>query len=119
MRRPSGPLKQRNTPMAEPAIDPLSRFRPKPAPDPFGAVGRIPVQVQIVLGETTMAVADLVALGRGAVVALDRRIGEPVDIVVNGRVVARGDLRILEGEGERFGVAVTEIVGRDGADAPT
>ncbi len=112
--------------MPDPSPDALSRFRAKSGPDApaktnlnasLGAIGRIPVRVEIALGSTTMAVADLMALGRGAVVALDRRIGEPVDIVVNGRVVARGDLRILEGEEERFGVAVTEIVERDGADA--
>ena len=53
---------------------------------------RIPVTVQIVLGTATMPVANLAKLGRGAVVPLDRRVGEPVDVVVNGKVVARGEV---------------------------
>lgn len=83
----------------------------------FETIGRIPILVQIVLGGTTMAVADLMALRRGAIVPLDRRVGEPVDIVANGRVVARGELQILDDRDERFAISVTEIVGGDGTAA--
>lgn len=75
------------------------------------AVMTIPVVVQVVLGSTTMPVADLMKLSRGAIVALDHRVGEPVDVVVNGRVVARGELVVLDDDNSRFGVTLTEIVG--------
>ena len=72
---------------------------------------RIPVVVQVVLGSASMAVANLLKIGRGAVIPLDRRIGEPVDITVNGRVVARGEVVVVEDDNSRFGVSLTEIVG--------
>ena len=70
----------------------------------------IPVEVQIVLGSSEMPVADLLALQKGSTVALDRRIGEPVDVVVNGRRIARGEITVLESDHSRFGVRLTEIV---------
>jgi flagellar motor switch protein FliN/FliY len=70
----------------------------------------IPVEVQIVLGSAEMPVSDLMALQKGSTVALDRRIGEPVDIVVNGRKIARGEITVLENDPSRFGVRLTEIV---------
>lgn len=72
---------------------------------------RIPVQLQVVLGSATMPVANLMKLGRGQVVALDHRVGEPVDIVVNGRVIARGEVVVVDDDSSRFGVSLTEIVG--------
>lgn len=75
------------------------------------AVLRIPVTVQVVLGAATMPVANLMKLGRGAVVPLDHRVGEPVDVVVNGRTVARGEVVVVEEDNSRFGVSLTEIVG--------
>ena len=77
-------------------------------------VMRIPVTVQIVLGSATMPVANLVKLGRGAVVPLDRRVGEPVDVVVNGRVVARGEVVVLDEDSTRFGISLTEVIGTPG-----
>lgn len=71
---------------------------------------RIPVSVQIVLGSATMPVSGLAKLGRGAVIPLDRRVGEPVDVVVNGRVVARGDVVVMEEGSSRFGISLTEVV---------
>ena len=75
------------------------------------AVMRIPVNIQVVLGSATMQVANLMKLRRGAVVQLDHRVGEPVDVVVNGRIVARGEVVIVEDDNSRFGVSLTEIVG--------
>ncbi len=72
----------------------------------------IPVDVQVVLGGTTMPVANLMKLGRGAVITLDKQIGDPVDIVVNGRVIARGEVIVLEDDSSRFGVSLTEIIGK-------
>ncbi len=78
------------------------------------AILRIPVSIQVVLGTATMQVANLMKLRRGAVVPLDHRVGEPVDVVVNGRVVARGEVVIVEDDNSRFGVSLTEIVGTQG-----
>lgn len=72
---------------------------------------RIPVVLQVVLGQATMPVSNLMKLGRGQVVALDHRVGEPVDIVVNGRVIARGEVVVVDDDSSRFGVSLTEIVG--------
>lgn len=70
----------------------------------------IPVDVQIVLGSTEMPVSELMALQKGSTVALNRRIGEPVDVVVNGRRIARGEITVLDSDPSRFGIRLTEIV---------
>jgi flagellar motor switch protein FliN/FliY len=69
----------------------------------------IPVEVQIVLGSTEMPVSELMALQKGSTVALNRRIGEPVDVVVNGRRVARGEIIVLDNDPSRFGIRLTEV----------
>jgi flagellar motor switch protein FliN/FliY len=74
------------------------------------AVFDIPVQVMAVLGKTTLQVNQLLKLGRGAVVELDRKVGEAVDIYVNNRLVARGEVVIVD---ERLGVTMTEIIKTD------
>jgi flagellar motor switch protein FliN len=75
-----------------------------------GIIMTIPVDVQIVLGTAEMQVSELMALRKGATVALDRRIGEPVDVVVNGRKVARGEITVLDSDPTRFGIRLTEII---------
>ena len=75
------------------------------------AILRIPVTVQAILGTAVMPVANLMKLNRGAIVPLDHRIGEVVDVVVNGRVVARGEVVVLEEDNSRFGISLTEIAG--------
>lgn len=82
----------------------------------LGSVMRIPVQMQVVLGSATMPVASLMKLGRGAIVPLDHRVGEPVEVVVNGRVIARGEVVVVEDDNSRFGVSLTELVSPAGAD---
>ena len=77
---------------------------------PSGIIMSIPVDVQVVLGRSEMAVADLMALQKGATVALDRRIGEPIDVMVNGRKIARGEIIVMEDDPSRFGVRLTEIM---------
>jgi flagellar motor switch protein FliN len=72
---------------------------------------RIPVSVQVVLGSAMMPVANLLKLGRGAVIPLDHRVGELVDIIVNGRVIARGEIVVVEDDNSRLGVSLTEIAG--------
>jgi flagellar motor switch protein FliN len=74
------------------------------------AVYDIPVQVSAVLGKSTMQVSQLLKLGRGAVVELDRKVGEAIDIYVNNRLVARGEVVVVE---NRLGVTMTEIIKTD------
>ena len=74
------------------------------------AVYDIPVQVSAVLGKTRMEVSHLLKLGRGAVVELDRKVGEAIDIYVNNRLVARGEVVVVE---DRLGVTMTEIIKAD------
>ncbi|MEE2998964.1 MAG: flagellar motor switch protein FliN [Pseudomonadota bacterium] len=79
---------------------------PRSAKD-LEAVYDIPVQVSAVLGKSTMEVARLLRLGKGAVVELDRKVGEAIDIYVNNRLVARGEVVVLD---ERLGITMTEII---------
>ena len=74
------------------------------------AVYDVPVQVSAVLGKTSMEVSQLLKLGRGAVVELDRKVGEAIDIYVNNRLVARGEVVVVD---ERLGVTMTEIIKTD------
>ncbi len=124
MKKPTKPMKLSDLALSEEQADVALMEReatteaeaadaPAPADDPLNleAVLRIPVTIQVVLGSATMQVANLMKLRRGAVVPLDHRVGEPVDVVVNGRIVARGEVVIVEDDNSRFGVSLTEIVG--------
>ncbi len=70
----------------------------------------IPIEVQIILGTSRMQVSGLMNLQEGATIALDKKIGEPVDIIVNGRKIARGEITVLEGDDTRFGVKLIEVM---------
>lgn len=102
-----------NTPPAFEPATPGSFDAAQPAPTQrdLDAVYEIPVQVSAVLGRATMQVSQLLKLGRGAVVELDRKLGEAVDIYVNNRLVARGEVVMVEDN--RLGVTMTEIVKAD------
>ncbi|MCP5361465.1 MAG: flagellar motor switch protein FliN [Hyphomicrobiales bacterium] len=67
----------------------------------------IPVEITVVLGTTHMPISQLLKLGRGAVIELERKIGEPVDVLVNDRLVARGEVVIVE---DRIGITMTDII---------
>ena len=71
------------------------------------AVFDVPVQVSAVLGRTRMEVGELLRMGPGAVLELDRRVGEAIDIYVNNRLVARGEVVLVE---DKLGVTMTEII---------
>ena len=71
------------------------------------AVYDIPVRVSAVLGKSSMQVNELLKLGRGAVVELDRKVGEAIDIYVNDRLVARGEVVVVD---DRLGITMTEII---------
>ncbi|KJC59620.1 flagellar motor switch protein [Bradyrhizobium sp. LTSPM299] len=74
------------------------------------AVFDVPVQVSAVLGRSKMDVGDLLKLGPGTVLELDRRVGEAIDIYVNNRLVARGEVVLVE---DKLGVTMTEIIKAD------
>ena len=100
-----------------------SKAEPQPEPKPFameaapapvvGGEGKIdllldvPLNVRVELGHTRMYVEDILKLGDGAVVELDKLAGDPVDVLVNDRLVARGEILVLN---ENFCVRITEIV---------
>ena len=71
------------------------------------AVFDVPVQVSAVLGRARMDIGDLLKLGPGTVLELDRKVGEAIDIYVNNRLVARGEVVLVE---EKLGVTMTEII---------
>ncbi|MDR3535138.1 MAG: flagellar motor switch protein FliN [Acetobacteraceae bacterium] len=75
------------------------------------AIYDVPVTVSAVLGKASMQVSQLLKLGRGAVVELDRKLGEAIDIYVNNRLVARGEVVVVEDD--RLGITMTEIVKSD------
>lgn len=112
-------------------IDPAADQKFKAGPGaPYASIGnavntdslsldtimRIPVTVKIVLGSASMPVASLLKLGRGALIPLDRKIGEPVDVIVNGRVVARGEVVVMDDDPSRLGISLTEVVGPSGPE---
>ena len=70
----------------------------------------IPIDVQIVLGSSRMQVSGLMNLNEGAIIALDKKIGEPVEITVNGRKIARGEITVLENDDTHFGVKLIEVL---------
>ena len=75
--------------------------------DDLEAVFDVPVRVSVVLGRTKMPVANLLKLDTGTVVELDRQVGEAVEIYVNDRLIARGEIVLVE---NRLGVTMTEII---------
>jgi flagellar motor switch protein FliN len=81
-----------------------------PSVEQLSAVYDIPVQLSAVLGKITMPVSQLLRLGRGAVVELDRKVGEPVEVYVNNRLVARGEVLVVD---DHLGITMTEIVKGD------
>ncbi len=99
----------------------LDELEPTPAaPGNEGGVGHsaadlaavydVPINIQAVLGRANMEVASLLRLSRGSVIELDRKVGEAIDIYVNNRLVARGEVVVVD---ERLGVTMTEII-KDG-----
>lgn len=82
----------------------------QPMANDVTAIYDIPVQISAVLGRSSMPVNQLLKLGRGAVVELDRKVGEAIDIYVNNRLVARGEVVVVE---DKLGITMTEIVKSD------
>ncbi len=79
------------------------------------AILGVSMNVQIVLGGCQLPISDLLKLGRGSIIELDRRIGQPVDVIVNGRLVAKGDLMKLQDDA--IGVTLKEMIKEPGHQA--
>lgn len=84
------------------------------ASDPGGEAGvdldmimDLPLEIVVELGRTKMLINDLLQIGQGSVIELNKAVGEPLDIMVNGKLVARGEVVVVK---ERFGVRITEIL---------
>jgi flagellar motor switch protein FliN/FliY len=75
----------------------------------------VPVEVAVQIGRARMTIGETLELGPGSIITLDRLAGEPVDLLVNGRGVARGEVVVID---EEFGFRVTEVVG-SAVSAPT
>lgn len=96
-----------------PDLPELGEDRPAAAGSPRRAshsIENVPVKISAVLGKTKIDVARLRELGDGAVIELDRKVGEPIDLYVNDRLIARGELVMVDGA---LGVTMTEIVRDD------
>jgi flagellar motor switch protein FliN/FliY len=74
----------------------------------------VPVELAVEIGRTRMTIRETLALGPGSIVTLDRLAGEPVDLLVNGKPIARGEVVVLD---EEFGLRVTEVLA-GAAEAP-
>ena len=85
----------------------LGESAPKQSAADLEAVFDVPVTVSAVLGKSGMEVSQLLKLGRGTIVELDRKVGEAIDIYVNDRLVARGEVVLVE---DRLGITMTEII---------
>lgn len=97
-------LPELSPPDAEPVPEPvISRGIP-------GAVLRIPVSVQVVIGTARMPLSEVAELKPGANVTLEEKLGTAARVLVNGREVARGELFVLDGDGDRLGLTITEVV---------
>ena len=69
----------------------------------------VPLEVTVELGRNRMTIQDLLALGPGSVIELDKVAGEPLDIVVNDRLIARGEAVVVN---DKFGIRITDIISR-------
>ena len=97
--------------LREPDDAPMDANPSKTAhPSAFASVYDVPVTVSAVLGKTKIDVGSLMRLGDGAIIELDRKVGEPIDLYVNDRLIARGELVMVDGS---LGVTMTEIIARD------
>jgi flagellar motor switch protein FliN/FliY len=91
---------------APPAVPGAAPAQPRPNGD-LALVLEVPVELAVEIGRTTMTVRETLAIAPGSIIALDRMAGEPVDLLVNGKQIARGEVVAID---EEFGLRVTEVV---------
>ena len=109
------PVMETETITAEAELDPAARDvledRPATAASADAELARlhaVPVDLAVEIGRTRMTIGEALALAPGSIVALNRMAGEPVDLLVNGRPIARGEVVVID---EEFGLRVTELIG--------
>lgn len=78
-----------------------------------GSVDDAMVRLQVILGERSVSVRDLSAIGKGSIIELESLAGEPVELVASGERIARGEVVVID---ENFGIRITELEGRDGSN---
>jgi flagellar motor switch protein FliN/FliY len=89
-------------------LEPLLPFDAAPTNDTdIGLLLEVPLSIAVELGRTSLTIRELLALGQGSILQLDRHAGEPVDVLVNGKRLARGEVVVID---EDFGIRVTEVV---------
>ena len=74
------------------------------------AIQSVPIEISVVLGETKITVEQLLKMGKGSIVELERKVGDPVDLYVNDRCVAKGEVVVVE---DKIGITMTEIIKND------
>jgi flagellar motor switch protein FliN len=101
-------LEANGAPLVDPSLDTQdSSEPPNHSAADLEALFDVPVKVSAVLGRARMEVSDLLKLGPGTVLELDRKVGEAIDLYVNDRLVARGEVVLVE---DKLGVTMTEII---------
>ena len=91
------------------ASDPAATLsNPQSAMMPHSVL-KIPVAIQVVIGSARVPLSQVAQLGPGAMITLDQKLGTPAVILVNGREVARGELFVFDGDGDRLGITITEV----------
>ena len=93
-------------PSNSPVFRQIRELRETPAPADVAPVADVELTVALELGRADVALRDVLSLSRGTVIELDKRAGDPVDVVVNGLVVARGEVVVVD---DRFAVRITEV----------
>jgi flagellar motor switch protein FliN len=89
-------------------LSPLLPLDGEPTADTdIGLLLEVPLSISVELGRTSLTIRELLALGQGSILQLDRHAGEPVDVLVNGKRLARGEVVVID---EDFGIRVTEVV---------
>jgi len=108
------PTPVQNKPQTQPAAPQGAKFQDlKPAAPAAGAqrdmdfLLDVPLEVTVELGRTRMLIKDLLQLGQGSVIELDKIAGEPMEILVNNKLVARGEVVVVN---EKFGIRLTDII---------
>jgi flagellar motor switch protein FliN/FliY len=95
-----------HVPVDEVALEPLAPVGPLSRTGDLAPVLDVPVELSVEIGRTTMTIGETLAIGPGSIVSLNRAIGEPVDLLVNGKRIARGEVVAVD---EEFGLRVTEV----------
>jgi flagellar motor switch protein FliN/FliY len=92
-----------------PSASEVGMSEPHVEVDNSAMIAGLPVMMKVVLGSAKMPVATLAKLAKGSVVKLDKMVGDPVDILVNGHLIARGEVVVLNEASSRFGVVLTQV----------